>query len=191
MKLDSVSFLFIWSSMIIWAIIASLCLLIGICSISKLPAEIPIQWSDGAAASLVNKHFIFAYPVVCIVIRIILRPCIYMKIKMYSSYGKLITEYLTNYLCFVALSAEMFSILFIYGLVKSIVALLFVDTAVLIGFKDCISLKYFPNFFFDCFANQKYRFPALQYSHSCPYSESLLYVLYPPESFLCAESVPI
>lgn len=132
-KLDFVSFLYIWGSMIMWAIIASLCLLISIFSYSKLPPEIPIQWSDGAAVSLVNKSFIFAYPAVCIAIRIILRPYIYMKINMRSSYGRLITEYLTNYLCFVALSAEVFSILFIYGLVKSIVALLFVDTAVLIG----------------------------------------------------------
>ncbi len=48
-------------------------------------------------------------------------------------YGELITEYLSNYLCFIALSVEVFSILFVYGLTKSVVAVLLVDTVVLIG----------------------------------------------------------
>lgn len=52
---------------------------------------------------------------------------------MNSRYGELITEYLTNYMCFVALSVEVFSILFIYGIVKNVVILLFADTAVLLG----------------------------------------------------------
>ena len=43
------------------------------------------------------------------------------------------TEYLINYLCFLALSAEVFTVLFIYGLVKNIVTVLAVDTIVLIG----------------------------------------------------------
>lgn len=48
-------------------------------------------------------------------------------------YEELITEYLSNYLCFIALSVELFSILFVYELVKSVVAVLLVDTVVLIG----------------------------------------------------------
>lgn len=40
---------------------------------------------------------------------------------------------MANYLCFIALSAEVFSILFIYGVVKNIVSVLFVDTAALIS----------------------------------------------------------
>ena len=47
--------------------------------------------------------------------------------------GELITEYLSNYLCFIALSVEVFSIMFVYGLIKSVVAVLLVDTIVLIG----------------------------------------------------------
>lgn len=42
-KLDSVSFLYIWGSLITWAIITSLCLIIGILSYAKLPSEIPVQ----------------------------------------------------------------------------------------------------------------------------------------------------
>ena len=132
-KLDSVSFLFIWGSFITWTIITLLCLIIGILSYTKLPSEIPVQWDNGIATSVVDKKFIFIYPLVCIIIRVLLRPVIYVRMLMNYLYGELITEYLSNYLCFIALSVELFSILFIYGLVKSVVAVLLVDTVVLIG----------------------------------------------------------
>lgn len=132
-KLDSVSFLYIWGSFITWTTITALCLITGILSYTKLPPEIPVQWNDGLASSVVDKKFIFAYPVVCIVIRYLLKPVIYAKIQMNNHYGEIITEYLTNYMCFIVLSAEVFSILFVYGVVKNIVAVLLVDTFVLIG----------------------------------------------------------
>lgn len=132
-KLDSVCFLYMWGSFITWAAITVCCLVIGILFYRELPPEIPVQWSGGAAASLVDRKFIFAYPAVCIAIRYLLRPLIYAKLQMYNHYGKIIAEYLTSYLCFIALSTEVFSILFIYGVVKNIAAVLFVDTAVLIG----------------------------------------------------------
>ncbi len=43
------------------------------------------------------------------------------------------TEYLTNYMCFVVLSVEIFTILFVYGIVDNIIAVLFADTVVLLG----------------------------------------------------------
>lgn len=132
-KLDSVSFLYIWGSLIIWAIITSLCLIIGILSYAKLPSEIPVQWDNGIATSIVDKRFIFAYPLACICIHILLRPVIYVKYLMNYIYGELITEYLANYLCFIALSVEVFSIMFVHGLIKSIVVVLLIDTVVLIG----------------------------------------------------------
>ena len=52
---------------------------------------------------------------------------------MNNYYGEIITEYLTNYMCFIVLSVEIFSILFTFGVVKSVVVLLFVDTALFIG----------------------------------------------------------
>ena len=136
-KLDSVSFLYIWGSFVTWTIIASLCFIIGVSAYTKLPPEIPIQWSEGSATSIVDKRFIFAYPLACIVIRILFRPVLYVKLGIHNfygnMYGELITEYLSNYICFTLLSVEVFSILFVYGLVKSILAVLAVDTAVLIG----------------------------------------------------------
>ncbi len=132
-KLDSVSFLYIWGSMLTWTTITVLCLIIGILSYSKLPTEIPVQWSKGVAASLVDKNWIFICPVICIIIRYLLKTFIYAKLQMNNNYGEIITKYLTNYMCFIVLSVEIFSILFTFGVVKSVVALLFVNTAVFIG----------------------------------------------------------
>ena len=132
-KLDSVSFLYIWGSMLTWTMITSLCLIIGALSYSKLPTEIPVQWSKGVATSLVNKNWIFICPVICIITRYLLKPFIYAKLQMNNYYGEIITEYLTNYMCFIVLSVEIFSILFTFGVVKSVVVLLFVDTAIFIG----------------------------------------------------------
>ena len=132
-KLDSVSFLYIWGSMLTWTMITALCLIIGALSYFKLPTEIPVQWSKGVATSLVNKNWIFICPVICIIIRYLLKPFIYAKLQMNNYYGEIITEYLTNYMCFIVLSVEIFSILFTFGVVKSVVVLLFVDTALFIG----------------------------------------------------------
>lgn len=132
-KLDSVSFLYIWGSLITWTIITLLCLIIGILSYAELPTEIPVQWNDGIVTSVVDKKFIFVYPLACICIRILLRPVIYVRFLMNYIHGELITEYLSNYLCFIALSVEVFSIMFLYGLIKSVVAVILVDTVVLIG----------------------------------------------------------
>ena len=120
-KLDSVSFLYIWGSMLTWTMITALCLIIGALSYSKLPTEIPVQWSKGVATSLVNKNWIFICPVICIIIRYLLKPFIYAKLQMNNYYGEIITEYLTNY------------IFFTFGVVKSVVVLLFVDTVIFIG----------------------------------------------------------
>ena len=127
------SFLYIWGSMLTWTMITALCLIIGALSYSKLPTEIPVQWSKGVATSLVNKNWIFICPVICIIIRYLLKPFIYAKLQMNNYYGEIITEYLTNYMCFIVLSVEIFSILFTFGVVKSVVVLLFVDTAIFIG----------------------------------------------------------
>ena len=132
-KLDSVSFLYLWGSLITWTVIISLCLLVGILSYTNLPPEIPVQWDHGIAVSFVNKNFIFLFPVVCIIIRIWLRPVIYVKWLMNCPYGELVREYLSNYMCFAALSVEVFIILFVHGVLKSVVAVLLVDTVVLIG----------------------------------------------------------
>ena len=65
--------------------------------------------------------------------RYFIRPWIAVKLQTEIYRNEIITEYLTNYLCFLALSVEIFSILYLYGVVKNIALLLFFDTAVLLG----------------------------------------------------------
>lgn len=58
------------------------------------------------AAAIQTQNFVFMYPLACIIIRIFLRPVIYVRWLMNFPYGELIREYLSNYLCFIALSLE-------------------------------------------------------------------------------------
>lgn len=132
-KLDSVSFLYLWGDFITWSAITGVCFLIGILSYVRLPDVIPVQWSDGAAVSSVDKIFIFAYPLACILLRVFVRPVIYTRLLMNRPCGEPVTEYLTNYLCFIALSVELFSVLYVFGLAKSVVVVLAADTAVFLG----------------------------------------------------------
>lgn len=132
-RLDSAGFVHIWSSLATWAVITALSLISGILAYGKLPPEIPVQWSGGEAVSFADRNVIFAYPIACVIVRVFLRTFIYTKLNISSPYRGLIAEYLTNFLCFVILSAEAFTILFVFGAVKNIVIVLFADAAVFIG----------------------------------------------------------
>ena len=130
--LDSAGFLSLWGSFAVWAALTVLCLLLSIFSYPVLPPRIPIQWSGGAVSSSAGKVFIFLYPAACFLIRFLLRPVLYGKF-INELYGRMITEYLSNFLCFVALSVELFTLLYLHGLMKSIAAVLAVDAAVFLG----------------------------------------------------------
>ena len=132
-RLDTVSFLWLWGSFQTWMALTALCLLVGILFYSKLPPQIPVQWKLGIASTLARKECIFAYPVICVVIRYFLRPYLYVKVQMNNIYGKIISEYLSNSLCFVALSTEVFNVLFVFGLAENIVTVLLVDAVLLLG----------------------------------------------------------
>lgn len=98
-KQDSVNFLYLWGGLITWAVVTSLCLFVGILSYTNLPQEIPAQWDRGIAVSFVNKNFIFLFPVACIIIRIWLRPIIYVKWLMNYPYGELVRDKLYVFCC--------------------------------------------------------------------------------------------
>lgn len=132
-RLDTVSFLWLWGSFQTWMALTVLCLLVGILFYSKLPPQIPVQWKLGIASTLARKECIFVYPVICVVIRYFLRPYLYVKVQMNNIYGKIISEYLSNSLCFVALSTEVFNVLFVFGLAENIVTVLLVDAVLLLG----------------------------------------------------------
>ena len=94
-RLDSVSFLYIWGSFITWVIIAALCLLVGLWSYGKLPPEIPVQWNHGVVSSLVDKKFIFAYPVACVILRYLIRPANYAQTECQFRYCGTAIPFLT------------------------------------------------------------------------------------------------
>ena len=132
-KLDSVSFFYLWGGNITWGILTMLSLFVAVFSIGHLPAEIPIQWSGDTVSTFVDKQYIFAFPVACVIIRFVLRPFIWRWFKINFIDSESVTDYITNYLCFIALSVENFTILYVKGIVKSVTVLLSVGTFVLIG----------------------------------------------------------
>lgn len=133
LKLDSVSFFYMWGGNITWGILTILSLLVAVFSIGYLPTEIPIQWSGDTVSTFVNKQFIFAFSAACVMIRFVLRPFIWRWLKINIIDSESVTDYITNYLCFIAVSVEIFIILYVKEIVKYVTEILFIDTFVLIG----------------------------------------------------------
>lgn len=133
LKLDSVKFFYMWGGNITWGILTILSLLVAVFSIGNLPTQIPIQWSGDTVSSFVNKQFILVFPLACVIIRLVLRPFIWRWLKIRIIDSESVTDYITNYLCFTALSVEIFIILYVEDIVKHVTVILFIDTFVLIG----------------------------------------------------------
>ena len=60
-------------------------------------------------------------------------PYIGVKVGVLHMTIKEVTDYITNYLCFIALSVEVFIILYANEIMKHVTVILFLDTLVLIG----------------------------------------------------------
>lgn len=133
-RFDSVNFLYIWGGTLVWIMITAACLITALLVWPGLPERIPIQWNSGEVSSAVSRIFIFAYPLVCIVVRILFRPYLQKELQRYIwVYNDLISDYLINFFCFVVLSVEIFSVLYVHGIVKYVTTLLLVDSAVFFG----------------------------------------------------------
>lgn len=132
-KLDAVSFIYMWGGYIIWGLITVLCLIVAALAYPTMTEHIPVQWSGGNVRTSEAKEFIFAYPLSCIIIRFILRPFIWRWLQINVYYSESITNYITNFMCFVAFSVEIFTILFISEIVKHITVILFIDGVVFLG----------------------------------------------------------
>lgn len=132
-KLDSVSFFYMWGGNIAWGIITIVCLIVAALSFNHLPMEIPIQWSNGVVSSLVDRKFIFAFPVACFIVRYLLHPFIWRWLKLNIIDSEPITNYITNYLCFIVLTTEIFIILYVNEIMRHVTVILFIDTFLLIG----------------------------------------------------------
>lgn len=132
-KMDVVNFISIWGGMVTWKIITIGSLLLALLVYPYLPTNIPIQWSNGNISSEVGKIFIFVYPLACILIRFLLRPFIWRWTMIHFNYGETVSNYITNYICFMALSAEMFTVLYVKNILTHVEVLFLIDTIVLIG----------------------------------------------------------
>lgn len=130
-RFDSVSFFYMWQGVGIWGILVIISLIIALLAYPQLPSMIPVQWSHGEVSSLVVKEFIFIYPILCILFRL-MRPFIWRWLYSHSVVSDEITDYLANFLCFVIVSVEVFMILFINGWLHNIVVVLLVDFVVFI-----------------------------------------------------------
>lgn len=133
LRQDSVRFISVWGGVVTWVVITAVSLLTALCALFFLPEQIPIQWSGGEAVSFAGKSAILVCPAACGAIRFLLRPLIYRKVRQSTAYGGIVSDYITNCLCFVALSVEIFILLYVGGMVRSVAAVLLVEAAVLFG----------------------------------------------------------
>ena len=115
----------------IWFLLAVLAFVSAVVSILVLPSRIPIQWRDGQVVSDASKWFVFVYPVACILLRLFLRPVVQNRLDRQLGLGEdFFADYITNFLCFVALSLELFTFLYVFGLVSNVAFLLIFDGVV-------------------------------------------------------------
>ncbi len=131
LRLDAVGFLYMWGGLLTWGILTMVSLILAVCLYPYLPPEIPVQYSHGVAVSMVGKGCIFVYPAACVVVRVVFRMCFRWKMRLADGeLNNLVADYLTNCLTFLVLLAQVFSILFVFGLVKHIVPLLAAEVVI-------------------------------------------------------------
>lgn len=132
-RMDSARFLYLWGGMAMWCVLLVVSMITALLSYRHLPPEIPIQWSHGAASSMAGRYVIFLYPAACIVIRYVLRPFIWRWLYTHTVYSDSLADYITNSLCLVAVSVEIFTLLYVHGTVRHITVVLLADTIVLVA----------------------------------------------------------
>lgn len=128
---DAAGFFCLWGGAVVWGLLVMASLLTAVLSYKGLPERIPVQWSGETASSLADRGWIFAYPAACVLVRFLLRPFLLQWLERRTVFRKSMADYITNYLCFVALSAEVFTLLFTKGIVRWVGVLLVADGAVL------------------------------------------------------------
>ena len=132
-RFDSVSFFYLWGGTLTWGVLTAACFLLAIGSVGTLPAQIPVQWSGGTASSFADRIFIFAFPVVCVMIRIFLHPFVWRWLNRGMIVTEAIADYIVNYFCMIALSIEVFIVLYVNGIMKHVTTILLFDTVVLMA----------------------------------------------------------
>ena len=103
--------------------------------------EIPVQWNDGIPSTLVNRWFIFSFPVACVLIKYLLRPFICRWYENLFVRNDAIVDYITNSCCFVALAIELFIVYSSISEAPHIEVILITVAMILFGLLIKINLK--------------------------------------------------
>lgn len=98
----------------------------------RLPARMPVQWSGGEVTGTAPRAMIFAYPAFCLALRFVLRGALSARLSaLFGAYGGPLAAYAVNCGALMALSLEVFTVLYAHGLARSVVALLAGEAALL------------------------------------------------------------
>lgn len=82
----------------------------------RLPERIPVQWNAGEITGTAPRGAIFAYPMMMLVIRLLLRGRITLLCRMcFGPYADTVSAHAVNGLCFLALCLEAFSLAYLYA----------------------------------------------------------------------------
>lgn len=108
-----------------WLPLFALTALLALWAWPRLPEEIPVQWSGTQVSGTAPRLAIFAYPLACLVLRFLLRAPI--ESRLMAPLGALsgaAADCAVNAGCLMALALEGFTLLYAYGVVRSVTALL-------------------------------------------------------------------
>ena len=134
-RLDTVGFFYLWGGILAWSLLTLACLVIALVALPFLPSEIPIQWwSDGTPNTLASRYVIFAYPVACVILRFLLRPILAGTLWRHGFCANCdsAADFISNYLCFVAITVEVFTIANGNGFPLRISTVLLLDVVLLL-----------------------------------------------------------
>lgn len=132
-RLDAVSFMSIWGSRIVFAGLTLLCLMVALLAYGRLPENIPVKWSGAEVTGQAGKWVIFAYPAGCIFCYWLVRPAIWRWLRMGPPFADIVTDYLTNFLCVMLLSVEIFTLFYLAGILVHVTVILVADAVIFLG----------------------------------------------------------
>lgn len=133
LEVDTVGFIDMWSRKATWNALCTASLLLALLMFPFLPEQIPVQWSTGLTVRTAGRYAIFFYPAACVLIHYMIKPLIWRAFFKYRINGSEAAGYMANFLCFVMLSVQGFTLLYVQGLVRCVEWLLLFDAIIFLG----------------------------------------------------------
>lgn len=133
LKRDIHHFIHWWGGFPVWIFLFCACAAVACVSFFFLPEAIPVQWNGTEVVQTIPRIGIFLYPLACLLIQFLLKPLISRWLSKYTVETQCLTGYLGNFLCFVALSLEAFTVCYIFGLCRHVSYVVITDTILFVG----------------------------------------------------------